>query len=85
MLPALVAVAVKITCVPLHTVVKELAILTAGALVGLTVITTGAEVAAAGEAQPDEEVMTTRTVSPLVRLAEVKVLPVPCAAPFTYH
>lgn len=75
--PAFVAVAVKVACVPLHTVVAAVLMLMDGELFGFTVITTGEEVAVAGEAQPEELVSTTRTVSLFnsVLLVNVFVLP----------
>lgn len=85
MAPALAAVAVNVTCVPLQIVVADAAVLTVGAVTGLTVTTVAGEVAVAGEAQPDDDVITTRIVSLLFSVPDVNVLPLPCAVPFTYH
>lgn len=84
-MPALIAVAVNVTWVPLQIVVAVAVMLTVGAVTGFTVTTVATDIAVAGDAQPDDEVIITRTVSLLFSVAEVKVLPLPCAVPFTYH
>lgn len=78
--------AVNVTCVPLQTVLAIVLMLTEGAVVGLTVITNGSEVAVPGEAHPDDEVSTTRTVSLLFNEELLKVLLLPLwFTPFTFH
>ena len=58
----MVGVAVKVTGVPLQTVVVAVVILTDGATEGLTVIVSEFEVAVDGDAHAEPEVMTQDTI-----------------------
>jgi hypothetical protein len=64
-----VGVAVKITFVPEQTVVAVAAILTDGVSVEVTVMVIALDVAVAGFAQANEDVMTTVTTSLFTRTA----------------
>ena len=85
-LPALVALAVKVTCAPLHIVVALAVTLTAGADVGLTTIVIAGDVAVVGLAQPLLLVITTVTTSLFANeLLEYVALLVPTLFVFTFH
>lgn len=85
LLPALVAEAVKVVAVPAQILLLPLIVI-AGATVGLTVITTGADVPVAGIAHPLDDVSITRTVSLLLSAVVVNVLLlVPALVLFTLH
>lgn len=85
-MPALVAVAVKVTAVPLHTVVLLAAIDSVGATTAFTVMVTALDVTLAGVAQADDEVNTQVTTALLAKLVELNVgLLVPTLPPFTFH
>jgi hypothetical protein len=82
----LVAVAVNAAAVPAQKVVSGVVIDTTGAVVGLMVIVTFADVALVGEAQPKLDVITTVITSPLLRADDVYVLLLePAFTPFTFH
>ena len=86
-MPPLVGVAVKVTEAPTHIVPDgTTAMLTDGTTDVVTTIVMEFEVAVAGEAQEALEVMITVTISPLFKVAEVKVDElVPALTPFTCH
>lgn len=74
--PPLVGVNVKVTQVPSHTgIVGRLVILTAGITTGFTAITTVFEVALAGLAQGEFDVILATTKSALFNVQDVKLLP----------
>lgn len=67
----MVAVAVNTAAVPAQKVVSGVVIDTTGAVVGLMVIVTFADVAVVGDAHPKLEVITTVITSPLLRAEDV--------------
>ena len=82
----MVGVAVNVTCVPAQMVVAEALMLTDGVTLALTVMVTGLDVAVAGDAQANDEVITTVTTSPLASVDDWNVaLFVPALLPFTFH
>jgi hypothetical protein len=84
--PVLVAVAVNVTAVPLHTVVLLAAIDSVGATTVFTVIVTAFDVTLAGVAHADDEVNTQVTTALLAKVVELNVgLLVPTLPPFTFH
>ena len=84
--PPFVGVAVKVTEALGQMVVAEAAILTDGTGAGLTVMAIPALVAVTGDAQVALDVITTVTLSLLLRVVDVKVgLFVPTFEPFTLH
>ena len=85
-MPPLVGVAVNVTCVPAHMVVADALMLTDGATLDVTVIVIGLDVAIVGEAQLNEEVITTVTTSPFASVVDWNVgLLVPALLPFIFH
>ena len=82
----MVGVAVKVTELPVHTVVKGVVMLTDGVRDEVTVIVIDADVAVVGEAHAAVDVMTQVTTAPLVSVVVVYVaLFVPTLVPFTFH
>ena len=67
----MVGVAVKVTELPVHTVVKGVVMLTDGVKDVLTVIVSELDVAVVGEAQVAVDVMTHVTTAPVVRVVVV--------------
>jgi hypothetical protein len=77
---------VNVTELPVHTVVAGVDILTEGITDGFMVIVIELDVAVAGSAQAELEVMTQVTACPLVSAVVVKVaLLVPALVPSTFH
>ena len=84
--PPLTGVAVNVIAVPGQTVVCEAKMLTDGTGAGFTVIAISVLVAEAGDAHVAFEVITTVTLSLLLRVDEEKTgLFVPTFTPFTLH
>lgn len=85
-LPPLVGVAVKVTPVPLHMDVADALILTVGVTAVPAEIVTALDVATAGLAQAEEDVIWQVTTSLLLSVAVVNVaLLLPALLPFTFH
>jgi len=86
MLPALTALAVKVTAVPAQTLVVSAVMVTEATATGFTVILILFEVAVPAVTQLRLVVSTQVTASPLFRLSLLKVLEfVPAFEPFTAH
>lgn len=76
----------KVTLVPLHTAVAEAAMLTEGVTAVPADIVTALDVATAGLAHAEEDVIWQVTTSLLFSVADVKVaLLLPALVPFTFH
>lgn len=86
MLPAFVAVAVKVTLEPAHIVLEDAEMVADGAVVGLTTIGIPALVAVEGDAHPELEVITQLTTSLFASEELLNVLEfVPAFMLFTFH
>ena len=85
-MPPFTGVAVNVTVVPGQIVFADAATVTEGTGAGFTVIAISVLVTATGDAQPALEVICTVTMSPLLKVVEVKEeLLVPTFTPFTFH
>ena len=86
-LPPLVAVAVKLTAVPVQIAPEgRVEMVTAGATTGVTTIVIVLDDADEGTTQIALEVMTTETISPFTNVPEENVGEfVPTFTPFTFH